>query len=136
VSAKRPPLRVLALSTLLLGTGTLHFLLPGPFDAIMPRALPQSTHRPLTYASGVAELTAGSLLLFPRTRGWGGWLAFWTLLGVFPANIDVALRGGYSGLSGIWGSAAAAWARLPLQLPLLWLSWSIARQGCALLKAS
>lgn len=128
---RRPPLMVALLATLLLGAGTLHFVTPRFFDAVMPRALPPATHRPLTYASGVAELAAGALLLPRRTRRLGGWLAFWTFVGVLPANVDVALRGGYEGLPGFASTTTAAWLRIPLQLPLIWASWAIAKGSAA-----
>ena len=110
----------------LVGMGVLHFLVPRPFDAIMPRVLPEETHRPLTYASGVAELAAGALLLRPSTRRLGGRLAFWLLLAVWPANIDAALRGGYP-IEGFAGTTAAAWIRVPLQLPMLLIARRAAR---------
>src|SRR4051794_342364 len=59
--------RALRLAMLLLGVGTVHFVAPKPFDDIIPAELPGSP-RFYTYASGVAELTAGGLLLLPRTQ--------------------------------------------------------------------
>ena len=126
-SLLRGPAKALLLGGLLLGVGTLHFVSPKPFDSIIPRALPEEARRPLTYASGVVEVAAGAMLLAPRTRRLGGRLAFWLILAVWPANIDAALRGGYPGLPGVVGGATAAWIRVPLQLPLLWLAHRIAR---------
>lgn len=117
-----PAGRSIGLGAVLLGIGTLHFLAPQPFDSIIPRVLPESTRRPLTYASGAAEVATGALLVNPSTRRIGGSAAFWLLLAVWPANIDAALRGGYPGLPGFAGSALAAWLRVPLQLPMLWLA--------------
>jgi hypothetical protein len=42
-----------------LGAGTTHFLMPKPYDAIIPTELPGSP-RLYTYTSGVAELASGS----------------------------------------------------------------------------
>jgi hypothetical protein len=40
-----------------------------------------------------------------------------------------ALDGGYPDATGIAGSAALAWARLPLQVPLVWWALALARRG-------
>lgn len=42
------------------------------------------------------------------------------LIGVFPANIQAALDGGMKDLDPPMNSAAVAWARLPLQIPMIW----------------
>ena len=55
---------------MLVGMGVLHFAAPKPFDTIIPAELPGSA-RFYTYASGVAELATGALLLAPRTRQLG-----------------------------------------------------------------
>ena len=55
------------IAALLLGVGTTHFLAPKQFDGIIPAELPGSP-RFYTYASGVAEVTIGALLLARRTR--------------------------------------------------------------------
>jgi hypothetical protein len=55
------------IAALLLGVGTVHFLAPKQFDDIIPAELPGSP-RLYTYASGVAEVVIGALLLVPRTR--------------------------------------------------------------------
>ena len=52
---------------MLLGVGTLHFVAPKPFDAIVPAELPGGA-RLYTYGSGVAELAIGAMLLPRRTR--------------------------------------------------------------------
>jgi uncharacterized membrane protein len=81
----------------------------------------------VTSASGVVEIAAAGLLAVPRTRRLGGWIALATLLAVYPANIQAALDGGMRHLDPPLDSAAAAWLRLPFQLPLLWLAWRVAR---------
>ncbi|MFZ2529941.1 MAG: MauE/DoxX family redox-associated membrane protein [Rhodococcus sp. (in: high G+C Gram-positive bacteria)] len=107
----------LRLAALLLGSGTLHFVRPQPFDRIVPRALPGEA-RTYTYASGVAELAVGTALVIPRTRRLGGALAAALFVAVFPGNIQMAV----SWLRSDRVSAAAktvAVARLPLQIPLI-----------------
>ena len=71
-------------------TGVLHFVRPKMYEAIMPRYLP--AHRELVLASGVAELAGGAGLLHPKTRRAAGWWLIATLVAVFPANVEMALR--------------------------------------------
>ena len=51
---------------MLIGTGTGHFLVPKPFDTIVPAELPGSP-RTYTYLSGIAEIATGALLSLPGT---------------------------------------------------------------------
>ena len=71
-------------------TGTLHLVKPGIYEAIMPRYLP--AHRELILASGLAELAGGVGVLHPRTRRAAGWWLIATLVGVFPANVEMAVH--------------------------------------------
>ncbi len=113
----------LGLAALLGFAGVAHFVRPQFFDPIVPDWMPGSA-RTTTYASGVFELAAAALVANPRTRRFGGWFAAATFIGVFPANVQSALDGGMSGLEPPLDSPAVAWARLPLQLPLI--AWAIA----------
>ncbi len=97
--------------------GVNHFVMPEPYESIMPGYLP--AHRELVYASGVAELVAAALTLHPATRRVGGWALIVTLLGVLPANVEMALHP--ERFDQI--PAAALWARLPLQLGMIYLVW-------------
>lgn len=126
----RVPLPAALLAGLLLLTGILHFVAPRPFDAIIPRIVPAEARRPLTYASGAAELACAGLLLVPRTRTLGGRLTALLLLAVLPANVDAALRGGYP-LNGVAGTATAAWLRVPLQIPLILAAREVTRHARA-----
>ncbi|MGI9015969.1 MAG: DoxX family protein [Euzebya sp.] len=128
--ARRVPLGVGLLATVMVAAGVLHFVAPKPYDSIIPRVLPDAYRRPLTYASGVAEMTVGVMMLVPRTRRLGAQLTALLLVAVWPANIDAALRGGYPGLDGFFGTPTAAWLRVPLQLPLiLWAAWLARRSS-------
>jgi len=69
--------------------GAMHFLRPRFYLAIMPPWLPR--HRELVVASGVAEIAGGLALMTPARRPAGWWLIA-TLLGVFPANVHMALH--------------------------------------------
>jgi uncharacterized membrane protein len=110
-ASQTPAYRIAAL---LLGVGTVHFLVPKPFDDIIPAELPGSP-RFYTYASGVAEVTIGALLLARRTRRNAALAAVALFLGVFPANINMVR---------LWWDKPLpmriiAVARLPLQIPMI-----------------
>jgi uncharacterized membrane protein len=89
----------------------------------VPRYLPGAA-RAWTYGSGVAELGVAAGLLTPGLRRQAAVAAAALFVAVFPANLQMALDGGYPGASGVLGSPGLAWARLPLQVPLVW--WSLA----------
>lgn len=101
----------------MIAAGVNHFVNPRTYEAIMPAYLP--AHRELVYASGVAEIAAGAMTLHPATRRAGGWSLVATLIGVFPANVEMALHPERFGKI----PSAALWARLPLQLGMLYLVW-------------
>ena len=110
------------LATLLTGMTVLHVTRPELFLGMVPRWLPGSREQ-LHDAATIAEGASALLLWLPRTRRLGGALAALTFLGVFPANVDAAIRGGYRGAPGWLSTRAAAVARLPLQVPLVW--WAV-----------
>lgn len=107
-----------ALAGLLAVTGVLHFAAPEPFDAIVPRMLPGPPRR-WTYLTGAAELAVAVAVAVPRTRRLGGVAAAALFVGVFPANVQMALDWHQRPFS----QRALAWARLPLQLPLI--AWAL-----------
>lgn len=116
----------LGLAALLGTAGVGHFVRPEFFDPLVPSWMPISA-RATTYLSGVAELASATLLAVPGTRRLGGWVALATFVGVFPANIQAALDGGMEQAAPPWNSAAAAWGRLPFQLPMIYGAWRVAR---------
>jgi len=116
------PTRAYRIAALLLGSGVLHFVMPKPYDSIVPVELPGS-QRFYTYASGVAELASGALLLSPRTRKLGALSAVALFVAVFPANLNL-LR--------LWKDKPllmrlGAIARLPLQIPMITESLKVYR---------
>ncbi len=113
-----PKLARLLLGGTFLTTGTLHFVRPDVFEAIVPDYLP--VHRELVYASGVAELLGGAGVLSRRARRPAGWWLILTLLAVFPANVDMAVHA--ERFRQI--PAALLWARLPLQGALVAWVWA------------
>lgn len=101
-------------------SGILHLVNPNAFIWLMPPWLPEPIA--LIYLSGVFELVAAVGLILKKP--WAGWLAAITLLGIWPANIWFAFSVLDSG--NVW-LIAAAWFRLPLQLPLIYYSVKFAR---------
>ena len=108
--------RAIALALLLGGSGVLHFVVPRPYDRLIPRRLPGSA-RSWTYASGVAELGTALLITAPRTRRLGGLLAALLFVAVFPGNVTMALTARANPMKTI------AILRLPLQWPLV--QWAL-----------
>ena len=97
-----------------LASGTVHLVRPEVFEPLMPGWVP--AHREVILGSGVAELACAVGLLAPPTRRLAGLASAALLVAVFPGNVKMALdaqRGRNTGLK------AAAWARLPLQLPMI-----------------
>lgn len=105
----------------LAGMGILHFAMPKPFDGLIPPELP-GTRRTWTYGSGVTELGVAGLLANPRTRKLGGLSAVILFIGVFPGNIHMVRAWKRKP---VWPWKVIAWARLPLQLPMITAAWSI-----------
>ena len=97
--------------------GSLHFLRPRPYVAIVPDALPRK--REIVFASGVAELAGGAGVLVPRTRRLAGWWLIATLLAIFPANVNMAVNAERFRTV----PEPLLWARLPLQGALIAWVW-------------
>lgn len=115
------------LAALFVGAGTLHFVRPQIYDAIVPPwAAPGlfPSARSVTLLSGAAEVAGGLGLLFPLTRPAARWGLALLLLAVFPANLAMAQQPEKYGLP-----AWALWARLPLQPLLIWWVLRAGRSG-------
>lgn len=108
-----PYLRYL-LAVAMVSVGVLHFATPAFFVGIMPRMLPVSTHLPLVLVSGVFEILGGIGLLPARSRRFSAFGLMALYVCVFPANLRMAMEPDTFHVP-----AAAAYARLPLQLVLL-----------------
>lgn len=107
---------LLALAFIVAGLN--HFVNTAFYLSIMPPLLP--AHLFLVYLSGACEIALGALLLIPKYARRGAWGLIILLLGVFPANIYMALN---TDLFPQF-SAMAIWLRLPLQFVLiLWAFW-------------
>ncbi len=105
--------------------GTLHFVRRRTYEAIMPSYVPM--HREAVLVSGAAEIVGGLAVQPPGLRRFARWWLIGLLLAVFPANLHMALHPEQiEGLPKVprW----ALWARLPLQLPLMWWAWVATRE--------
>jgi uncharacterized membrane protein len=111
----------LALAAILyVAAGALHFLKPEAYLRIMPPYLPW--HLPLVFISGGFEILGGLALLVPQARRTAAWGLIALLIAVFPANIYMATNPIDAGAASI--PPLLRWARLPLQLLLVWwLLW-------------
>ncbi len=114
----------LRLAGMLLTSSVGHFVIPKPFMKIVPRFLGHP--RFWVYASGLVEATAGALMLSsdPATRRRGGMLATATLIGVYPANIQMAVDAGRPRSITSW----VPWLRLPIQVPMVTTAIGVARR--------
>lgn len=107
---------VKVLTTLFTVSGFGHFVNPGIFESIVPEPLPNK--RELVYVSGAIELACAAMLVNPRTRKVGGLVSAALLVGVFPANVQMAVTTLQSSKAPGWFKAGTV-ARLPLQYPLI-----------------
>ncbi|HYW13031.1 MAG TPA: DoxX family protein [Longimicrobium sp.] len=117
----------IVLATLFVFAGTLHFIIPDQYAAVMPPALPM--HRALVFISGVAEIAGGIGLLVPRTRRAAGIGLILLLVAVWPANLQMLLNARAAGASML--AQTLFLLRLPLQLVLIYWVWHASRGGSA-----
>jgi uncharacterized membrane protein len=111
------------LSAIFITTGSLHFLMPQLYLKIMPPYLPVPLV--LIYISGAAEILGGIGLFIPNARRAAAWGLIALLVAVMPANIYMATA--HIPFPGIMGQSWAQWARLPLQVPLIYWAWLYTR---------
>ncbi|TLF75787.1 DoxX family protein [Nocardia cyriacigeorgica] len=117
----------LLMAAALFGMGVLHFVVPKPFDSIVPPKLPGRA-RTYTYASGVAEIGVATALAVPRTRSLGGRVAAALFIAVFPANIQFAVDSMTNSKAG-WPIKLISVLRLPLQIPMITTALSVSRRA-------
>ena len=120
----RSPRSPLLLAGLLATAGVAHFAAPRSFDATIPRALPGEP-RTWTYASGAVELALAAGLALPRTRRTAALAGAAFFVGVFPANVKMAVDWRHRPAP----QKAAALGRLPLQIPLVLWARSVAKNA-------
>ena len=106
-----------------LASGTVHLVRPEVYEPLMPSWVP--SHRGVILASGVAELVCAAGLLFRPTRRLAGLASAALLVGVFPGNVKMAVDASRTRNTPF---KAAAYARLPLQLPMIRGAWRAGRR--------
>jgi uncharacterized membrane protein len=106
--------------------GTMHFVIPRSYEAMMPPSLPR--HREAVVVSGLAEIAGAAAVIPVRSRRFARWWLLGLLLAVFPANVHMAVNPEQvRGLDLDRIPRWALWARLPLQpLAMLWV-WRATR---------
>ncbi len=103
------------LAAIFIASGTLHLVRPSLFLPLLPEAMP--SRDAVVLLSGVAELVcAGGLI---TKAGWAGSASALLLFAVFPGNVAFAIDARRDPDASTV-LVAAAWARLPMQLPLIW----------------
>ncbi|MEO8743285.1 MAG: hypothetical protein ABI365_08855 [Lysobacteraceae bacterium] len=107
--------------------GVLHFVFTPNYLKIMPPWLPW--HLALVVVSGLCEIAGGLGVPWRRTRRWAGYGLIALCVAVLPANVQMLLDAQAAGASTPW--LAALWARLPLQLVLVWWIWRATRPAAA-----
>jgi uncharacterized membrane protein len=105
-------------------SGTLHILKPEVYEPLMPPQLP--AQREIIIWSGAAEMLCAAGLLLPQTRRLAGLASAVLLVGVFPGNLKMADDARKSDNAAF---KAAAYARLPLQLPMIRAALKASRRG-------
>jgi uncharacterized membrane protein len=94
----------------------MHFVLPDVMAAQIPPFLPFK--RQLVYITGVAEVACAAGL---RERApWAAKAAAVTLAAIWPANVQMALDAGSGKNHGVMDNTKLMWARVPLQVPMIW----------------
>lgn len=104
------------------GSGAVHLVAPQVYEPLMPSWVP--AHRQVIVWSGVAELLCAAGLMLPQTRRAAGYASAALLTGVYVGNVKMAVDAA-KGRNPVF--KAAAYARLPLQLPMIRAAWKTAR---------
>jgi uncharacterized membrane protein len=113
----------LACGTFFVGAGVLHFARPQTFEQIVPPGF--GDPHALVLVSGAAEIIGGLSLARRDARWFSRWWLIALLVGVFPANVYMAVDPGATGTFGL--PRSALWARLPLQGVGIWWLWTVTR---------
>lgn len=107
------------LAAFFVGAGTLHFLKPDGYEAVVPPGLPYL--REIVWISGAAEIVGGLGVLSKRARPWAGWWLVALLVAVFPSNVYMAISP--EDIRGLNVPPVLLWLRLPLQAVLIAWVW-------------
>lgn len=108
------------MAALYMAAGANHFLQPAMYLRIIPPYFPHPTA--ISYASGIAEIILGALLLFKKTRYWAAWGITFMLVLFFAVHIYMLQQALVH--KDYYISPAVAWGRLLLQPFLIaWALW-------------
>ncbi|MDG1986773.1 MAG: DoxX family protein [Halieaceae bacterium] len=107
------------LSAFFIYFGIDHFVNPDFYLSIMPPAFP--LHEEAVYISGFFEVLGGVCVLIPRLRKIAGWGLVALLIGVYPANIYMAIAPEAFPHIPI----AVLYFRLPLQFLFFYWAYSV-----------
>lgn len=114
------------LATFLAGSGAMHFVIPKYVDGVVPGWLPGSA-RFWTYGSGIAELVVAGAVAHPRFRRAGAFAAAGMFAAVLPGNVKLAIDSRKRPMP----IKLAAYARLPLQIPMVMWGLKVAQRAVA-----
>ena len=111
------------LAAFFVGSGVNHFVMPRPYEQIVPPRL-QADAKRVVAVSGVAEIVGGLAVLSSRTRRLAGPGLVALLAAIFPANLYMARTPERFRKVPRW----ALYARLPLQPMMMWWAWRATRR--------
>jgi uncharacterized membrane protein len=120
--SRRKKISLFIMALIYVGAGINHFVHPDTYSKIVPHVLPYTLE--IVYISGVVEIIAGVLLLWPTTMRIGAWLIILLLVAVFPANIQMSIDYWRDNNPYFWLTIL----RLPLQAVLIWWAWKFAKK--------
>lgn len=118
---RRSRYSLIGLSVLFVAAGLNHFVNLDFYLPMMPVYLP--AHRELILLSGALEILGGLAVLIRAWRPMAGWALILIMIGVFPANLHMALNPADFPDVPIW----FLYVRLPLQGVLIWWAWRATR---------
>ncbi|TMK25394.1 MAG: DoxX family membrane protein [Actinobacteria bacterium] len=111
------------LAAFFVGAGVNHFVMPGPYEHMVPPRLQDDAKR-VVAVSGAAEIVGGLAVLSSRTRRLAGAGLVALLAAIFPANLYMARTPERFRKVPRW----ALYARLPLQPMMMWWAWRATRR--------
>jgi uncharacterized membrane protein len=109
-----------------IAAGINHFVNPAFYLPLIPPYFPFP--ETINIVSGVLEIVAGGLLLFPTYRAWGGWLIVAMMLAFIPSHVYFIQMGNCIP-DGLCVPAWVGWARLLVIHPLLIYAGFTATKG-------
>lgn len=116
----------IVMGAFVLFAGVNHFTNPDFFNDLVPPWLPPSKSF-WTYASGVAEIVIGVMVLRRTTRRVGGIAAAWLFVAVYPGNLYMA----WDWRDRPFSEQLVSWGRLPFQFLFIWVAVRVARRELA-----